>query len=81
MKQGSGSFCYEFRHTEYRKLWKMYRIQVAVVKGHMFVKSTLRWIYLQRDVCHAHEVAGFFFPRHKVCMLNFIFCCALVSNS
>lgn len=36
-------------------------IPVIVVKGYVFVKSTLGWIYLQREVCHAHE-AFFFFP-------------------
>lgn len=59
VKQCSGIFCYEFKHIEHRKLWKMCWIPVIVVKGYVFVKSMLGWIYLQREVCHAHE--AFFF--------------------
>lgn len=79
VKQASGIVCYTFRHTKYRKLWKICWIPVVVVKGHVFVKSMLGWIYLQREVFHAHEVGFFFLYRHKVCILNFVFGCAPVS--
>lgn len=56
VKQGSGISCYEFRHPKCRKLWKVCRIPVVVVKGHVFVKSVLGWLYLKREVCHAHDM-------------------------
>lgn len=56
VKQGSGIFCYEFRHTKCRKLWKICWIPLVVVKGHVFIKSMLGWIYLEREVCHAQGV-------------------------
>lgn len=59
VRQGSGIVCYTCRHSKDRRLWKIYWIPVVVVKGHVFVKSMLGWIYLQGEVFHAHEV-GFF---------------------
>lgn len=44
---------------------------MVVVKGCVFFKSMLGWVYLKRHISHVYEFF-FFLYRHKVCILKLV---------